>query len=63
MLFCRGERAFCSGNCRDQEVLIEDEEENSTAVSSLTSLGSTSLFNDDIFMDGMVVLTGPAELP
>ncbi|XP_062230934.1 FCS-Like Zinc finger 10-like [Phragmites australis] len=61
----RGEKAFCSGNCRDQEILTEEEEENSTVVSSLTSVGSSSSFNDDIFMAGMVVLTGPvdAELP
>uniref|UniRef100_A0A0A9H7R7 FLZ-type domain-containing protein n=1 Tax=Arundo donax TaxID=35708 RepID=A0A0A9H7R7_ARUDO len=61
----RGEKAFCSGNCKDQEILIEEEEDNSTAVSSLTSIGSTSSLNDDIFMAGMVVLTGlvDAELP
>ncbi|CAN6331612.1 unnamed protein product [Urochloa humidicola] len=45
----RGEKAFCSGNCRDNGIPTE-EEENSAAVSSLSSAGSSSSFNDDIFM-------------
>ncbi|XP_066363744.1 FCS-Like Zinc finger 10-like [Miscanthus floridulus] len=61
--FCiyRGEKAFCSRNCRDQEVLTE-EEENITAVASLSSAGSSSSFNDDIFMAEMVVLAAPVDV-
>ncbi|KAL6607735.1 hypothetical protein ACP70R_040798 [Stipagrostis hirtigluma subsp. patula] len=61
----RGGKELCSGNCRDQEILTEEDEEKSTAVSSLSSVDSSSSFNDDIFMAGMVVLTGPfdAQLP
>ncbi|OEL20260.1 hypothetical protein BAE44_0018721 [Dichanthelium oligosanthes] len=58
----RGEKAFCSGNCKDNEILTE-EEENSTGVSSLNSAGSSSSFNDDIFMAEMVVLTAPVDAP
>ncbi|XP_062179585.1 FCS-Like Zinc finger 10-like [Phragmites australis] len=57
----RGEKASCGGNCKDQEILIEEKEENSTAISSLSSVGSSSSFNDDIFMAGMVLLTGPVD--
>ncbi|CAN6326864.1 unnamed protein product [Urochloa humidicola] len=49
----RGEKAFCSGNCRDNEIATE-EEENSAA-------GSSSSFNDDIFMAEMVVVTAPID--
>ncbi|KAL6897867.1 hypothetical protein ACP4OV_006826 [Aristida adscensionis] len=55
----RGVKAFCSANCRDQEILTEEEEDKTTAMSSLSSVGSSSSFSDDIFMAGMVVLTGP----
>ncbi|RCV16039.1 hypothetical protein SETIT_3G105500v2 [Setaria italica] len=54
----RGEKAFCSGNCRDNEILTE---ENSIAISSLSSASSSSSFNDDIFMAEMVVLTAPVD--
>ncbi|RLN00912.1 uncharacterized protein C2845_PM06G05410 [Panicum miliaceum] len=57
----RGEKAFCSGNCRDNEILPE-EDENSAAISSLSSAGSSSSFNDDIFMAEMVVLTAPVDV-
>lgn len=56
----RGEKAFCSGDCRDQESRVE-EEQNITAVSSLSSAGSSSSFNDDIFMTEMVVLAAPVD--
>ncbi|CAL4902659.1 unnamed protein product [Urochloa decumbens] len=55
-----GEKAFCSGNCRDNEIPTE-EEGSSAAVSSLSSVGSSSSFNDDIFMAEMVVLTAPVD--
>ncbi|CAL4895423.1 unnamed protein product [Urochloa decumbens] len=55
-----GEKAFGSGNCRDNEIPTE-EEENSAAGSSLSSAGSSSSFNDDIFMAEMVVLTAPVD--
>ncbi|KAL5231880.1 hypothetical protein ABZP36_030656 [Zizania latifolia] len=54
--FYRGDKAFCSGDCRHQEILAEDEEESNTAVSSPVSIGSSS-FHDDIFMAGMAMLT------
>ncbi|KAG8084971.1 hypothetical protein GUJ93_ZPchr0010g10147 [Zizania palustris] len=54
--FYRGDKAFCSGDCRDQEIPVEDEEESNTAISSPVSIGSSS-FHDDIFMAGMVMLT------
>ncbi|RLN30095.1 uncharacterized protein C2845_PM05G25770 [Panicum miliaceum] len=57
----RGEKAFCSGNCRDNEILTE-EDENSAAISSLSSADSSSSFNDDIFMAEMVVLTAPVDV-
>lgn len=54
----RGENAFCGGNCRNQAVLNEEEDENNPAVSSPSSTSSTSQFDeDDIFIDGVVVLT------
>ncbi|KAJ1261988.1 hypothetical protein BS78_09G071800 [Paspalum vaginatum] len=56
----RGDKAFCSGNCRDQEILTE-EGENSTAVSSISSAGSSSSLNDDIFIAEMVVLAAPVD--
>lgn len=48
----RGEKAFCSANCRDQEIQLEEEAENTT-----TSVSPGSSFHDDIFMAGMVVAT------
>ena len=60
-VLCSGEKAFCSRNCRDQEVLTE-EEVNITAVASLSSAGSSSSFNDDIFMAEMVVLAAPVDV-
>jgi hypothetical protein len=57
-VLCRGDAAFCSVNCRDLEILVEEEEKSTTAISSLSSFGSSSSFNHDIFMAGMVVLTG-----
>ncbi|TVU17179.1 hypothetical protein EJB05_33196 [Eragrostis curvula] len=63
----RGENGFgfCSVKCRDQEILVEEEEENNRAISSISSFDSSSSFNDEIFMAGMVVLAGPvdAQLP
>ncbi|XP_040380171.1 FCS-Like Zinc finger 11-like [Oryza brachyantha] len=56
LCFYRGEKSFCSGDCRDQEILIEDEEESNTAISSPISIGSASSFHDDLFMAGMAVL-------
>ncbi|WVZ96784.1 hypothetical protein U9M48_042378 [Paspalum notatum var. saurae] len=56
----RGEKAFCSGNCRDQEIHTE-EEENNTAVFSISSAGSSSSMNDDIFMTEMVVLAASVD--
>uniref|UniRef100_A0A0D9WDG3 FLZ-type domain-containing protein n=1 Tax=Leersia perrieri TaxID=77586 RepID=A0A0D9WDG3_9ORYZ len=54
--FYRGEKVFCSGDCRGQAILTEDEESN-TAVSPV-SIGSSSSFSeDDVFMAGMAVLT------
>ncbi|VAH15171.1 unnamed protein product [Triticum turgidum subsp. durum] len=60
----RGENAFCAGNCRNQAVLNEDEDEDededekNPALSSPSSASSTSQFDDDdIFIDGVVVLT------
>ncbi|KAJ1255873.1 hypothetical protein BS78_K144500 [Paspalum vaginatum] len=47
-----GEKSFCSRKCRDQEILTE-EEENSTAVFSISSAGSSSSLKDDIFMAEM----------
>ncbi|KAF0916098.1 hypothetical protein E2562_000707 [Oryza meyeriana var. granulata] len=51
----RGEKAFCSSNCRDQEILIEEEAENNTTSGSPRS--SCSSLHEDIFMAGMIVAT------
>ncbi|TVU21502.1 hypothetical protein EJB05_31141 [Eragrostis curvula] len=52
----RGEKAFCSANCRDQEILLEEEAENTTA--TIDSPRSTcSSIHEDIFMAGMIVAT------
>uniref|UniRef100_A0A0E0PIA8 FLZ-type domain-containing protein n=1 Tax=Oryza rufipogon TaxID=4529 RepID=A0A0E0PIA8_ORYRU len=56
LCFYRGEKAFCSGDCREQEILIEDEEESNTAVSSPISIDSSLSFHDDLFMAGMAML-------
>lgn len=56
----RGEKAFCSANCRDQEIQLEEEAENNTSSGSpgsSSSSSSSSSSNDDIFMAGMVVAT------
>ncbi|XP_066367943.1 FCS-Like Zinc finger 10-like [Miscanthus floridulus] len=58
----RGEKAFCSRNCRDQEGLTEEEENITTAVSSLSSAGSSSSFNDDIFIAELVVLAARVDV-
>ncbi|CAD6240101.1 unnamed protein product [Miscanthus lutarioriparius] len=50
----RGEKAFCSANCRDQEIQLEKAENNTGSVSPRSSCSS---FHDDIFMAGMVVAT------
>ncbi|KAK3137354.1 hypothetical protein QOZ80_5BG0451220 [Eleusine coracana subsp. coracana] len=57
----RADDAFCSVDCSDQEILVEEEEQNDTVMSSFSSFGSSSSLNDDIFMAGMVVLTGPVD--
>ncbi|XP_073000235.1 FCS-Like Zinc finger 10-like [Typha latifolia] len=50
----RGEKAFCSCDCRDQEISTEEEREKETAYSS----DSPELaFDDDIFLAGTVVAT------
>jgi hypothetical protein len=55
---CRGEKAFCSAGCRDQEILIEEEAENSaTTVDSPRSTCSSFHDEDIFFMAGMVVTT------
>ncbi|OEL18180.1 hypothetical protein BAE44_0020800 [Dichanthelium oligosanthes] len=51
----RGEKAFCSANCRDQEIQLEEEAENNTA--SISPRSSCSSIHEDIFMAGMVVAT------
>lgn len=51
----RGEKAFCSAECRDQEIMIEEEAENSMAIGSPRS--SCSSLHEDIFMAGMMVAT------
>ena len=52
---CSGEKAFCSANCRDQEIQLKEEAENNTG--SVSPRSSCSSFHDDIFMSGMVVAT------
>jgi hypothetical protein len=57
-LHCSGEKAFCSANCRDQEIQLEEEAESNTSSGSPgSSSSSSSSSNDDIFMAGMVVAT------
>ncbi|KAF8705800.1 hypothetical protein HU200_031008 [Digitaria exilis] len=51
----RGEKAFCSANCRDQEIQLEEEAENNTA--SISPRSSCSSIHEDIFMAGMFVAT------
>ncbi|GJM94784.1 hypothetical protein PR202_ga11463 [Eleusine coracana subsp. coracana] len=57
----RSDDAFCTVNCSDQEILVEEEEQTDTVMSSFSSFGSSSSLSDDIFMAGMVVLTGPVD--
>ncbi|XP_072985414.1 FCS-Like Zinc finger 10-like [Typha latifolia] len=45
----RGEKAFCSCDCRDQEILIEEEKEKNAIESP------DLFFDEDIFLTGMVV--------
>lgn len=52
----RGEKAFCSANCRDQQILIEEEAENNTTIVS-SPRSSCSSLHEDIFMAGMFVAT------
>ncbi|KAJ1282283.1 hypothetical protein BS78_03G040000 [Paspalum vaginatum] len=52
----RGEKAFCSANCRDQEIQLDEEAENNTT-GGVSPSSSCSSFHDDIFMAGMVVAT------
>ena len=61
-VFCSGEKAFCSRNCRNQEGLTEEEENITTAVSSLSLAGPSSSFNDDIFIAELVVLAAPVDV-
>ncbi|KAL5227404.1 hypothetical protein ABZP36_015669 [Zizania latifolia] len=52
----RGEKAFCSAICRDQEILIEEEAEKTTT--TITSpRSSCSSIHEEIFMAGMIVAT------
>ncbi|CAO2181145.1 unnamed protein product [Urochloa humidicola] len=51
----RGEKAFCSASCRDQEIQLEEEAENNTA--SISPRSSCSSIHEDIFMAGMFVAT------
>ncbi|XP_047061349.1 FCS-Like Zinc finger 10-like [Lolium rigidum] len=51
----RGEKAFCSAECRDKEILIEEEAENNMSMGSPRS--SCSSLHEDIFMAGMIVAT------
>ncbi|CAO2205362.1 unnamed protein product [Urochloa humidicola] len=51
----RGEKAFCSAGCRDQEIQLEEEAENNTA--SISPRSSCSSIHEDIFMAGMFVAT------
>jgi hypothetical protein len=52
---CSGEKAFCSAECRDKEILIEEEAENNMSMGSPRS--SCSSLHEDIFMAGMIVAT------
>jgi zinc-finger of the FCS-type, C2-C2 len=51
-LYFRGEKAFCSAICRDQEISREEESEKHPPDSP-----SSDNTEDDIFMAGMVVAT------
>jgi hypothetical protein len=59
-VLCSGERAFCRGNWRNQEVLAE-QEDNIPAV-SFSSAGSSSSFNDEVVMAEMVVVAAPVDV-
>lgn len=52
----RGEKAFCSAECRDQEIMIEEEAENNIAAMG-SPRSSCSSLHEDIFMAGMMVAT------
>nr|XP_010915049.1 FCS-Like Zinc finger 8 isoform X1 [Elaeis guineensis] len=49
----RGEKAFCSCNCREQEILIEEETEKPATEDCSDSSGSS--FHEEIFLTGMGV--------
>uniref|UniRef100_A0ACD5VV35 Uncharacterized protein n=2 Tax=Avena sativa TaxID=4498 RepID=A0ACD5VV35_AVESA len=52
----RGEKAFCSAECRDQEILLEEEAENNN-INLGSPRSSCSSLHEDIFMAGMIVAT------
>ncbi|CAL9211550.1 FCS-Like Zinc finger 10-like isoform X1 [Musa acuminata AAA Group] len=49
----RGEKAFCSCDCRDQEILMEEEMEEKPTFGSSGS--STSSFHEEIFLEDMTM--------
>ena len=51
-----GEKAFCSAECRDQEIMIEEEAEKCMATGG-SPRSSCSSLHEDIFMAGMMVAT------
>ncbi|KAG8053165.1 hypothetical protein GUJ93_ZPchr0001g31463 [Zizania palustris] len=53
----RGEKAFCSSICREQEILIEEEAENKTTTTISSPRSSCSSIHEEIFMAGMTVAT------
>jgi hypothetical protein len=54
LISCRGEKAFCSLECRAEEILCEESEEtyNNYAESS-----SESSYDEDLFLMGMPFAT------
>lgn len=53
----RGEKAFCSASCRDQQILIDEEAENNTTTIGSPGSSCSSMQEDIFFMAGMIVAT------
>ncbi|RWW30469.1 hypothetical protein BHE74_00001358 [Ensete ventricosum] len=54
VICCRGDKAFCSCDCRDQEILMEEEEMEEKPTFG-SSGSSTSSFHEEIFLEDMTM--------
>lgn len=62
MFHCRGEKAFCSNDCRSLEIVVEEEREKSSSCSPDTNSARDDTDDDDIFMTDMAFAAEEKEL-